>query len=39
MLAMLNVRLSNDRETELSNAGAEQLKITKLRLQKLVGQK
>ena len=33
MLAILNARLSNDRETELSNARAEQLKITKLRLQ------
>ena len=39
MLAILNSRLPNDRETELQNAGVEQLKITKLRLQKLVGPK
>jgi 2-oxo-4-hydroxy-4-carboxy-5-ureidoimidazoline decarboxylase len=36
MLALLQSRLTNDRETELSNASAEQHKITRLRLQKLL---
>jgi 2-oxo-4-hydroxy-4-carboxy-5-ureidoimidazoline decarboxylase len=36
MLALLQSRLANDRETELSNASAEQHKITRLRLQKLI---
>jgi len=35
MLDLLEARLGNDRETEISIAGAEQLKITKIRLQKL----
>ena len=35
MLALLMQRLPNDRETELRNAAAEQLKITRLRLRKL----
>lgn len=36
MLDLLEQRLSNDRSTELINAGAEQLKITKIRLRKLI---
>ena len=36
MLDMLEVRLKNDRNTELKNAGAEQLKITIIRLRKLI---
>ena len=35
MLQILEQRLVNDRETELKNAAAEQLKITKTRLKKL----
>jgi len=38
MLAILESRLPNDRQTELRIAAAEQLKITQLRLQKLSGQ-
>lgn len=37
MLPILRSRLENDREEELRIAAAEQAKITKLRLQKLVG--
>ena len=36
MLAILRARLANDPATELRNAAAEQAKITKLRLQKLL---
>lgn len=36
MTAMLETRLSNTREIEIKLAAAEQLKITKLRLQKLL---
>ncbi len=36
MLQMLEVRLKNDRDTELKNAAAEQLKITIIRLRKLI---
>jgi OHCU decarboxylase len=36
MLALLRARLSNDAATELRNAAAEQQKITKLRLEKLL---
>lgn len=36
MLALLNARLGNDAETELAIAAAEQAKITRLRLEKLV---
>ena len=36
MLDMLEERLPNDRETELKNAAAEQLKITIIRLRKLI---
>ena len=36
MLAILESRLSNDPQTELQIAAAEQLKITQLRLRKLV---
>ena len=36
MLANLNARLPNDRETELRNAAEEHRKITLLRLEKLV---
>ncbi len=36
MLALLESRLSNDRQTELQKAAAEQAKITKLRLEKLL---
>lgn len=35
MLAILKSRLDNSREQELTNAAAEQLKITRLRLEKL----
>jgi 2-oxo-4-hydroxy-4-carboxy-5-ureidoimidazoline decarboxylase len=35
MLALLNERIDNDAEVELAVAAAEQLQITKLRLQKL----
>ncbi|PYS22712.1 MAG: 2-oxo-4-hydroxy-4-carboxy-5-ureidoimidazoline decarboxylase [Acidobacteria bacterium] len=37
MLAILNSRIGNDRETELRIAAEEQTKITKLRLRKLLG--
>lgn len=37
MLAMARQRLENDRDDELRNAAGEQMKITKLRLMKLVG--
>lgn len=37
MLDLLLARLPNDRDTELRNAAAEQNKITRLRLQKLLG--
>jgi 2-oxo-4-hydroxy-4-carboxy-5-ureidoimidazoline decarboxylase len=36
MLASLNQRMKNDARTELRNAAAEQAKITKLRLNKLL---
>ncbi len=36
MLALLNARLTNDRTRELRNAAAEQAKITKIRLEKLL---
>ncbi|MBE0406376.1 2-oxo-4-hydroxy-4-carboxy-5-ureidoimidazoline decarboxylase [Psychrobacter sp. FME5] len=36
MLDLLLARLPNDRETELGNAAAEQNKITRLRLQKML---
>jgi 2-oxo-4-hydroxy-4-carboxy-5-ureidoimidazoline decarboxylase len=36
MLASLNHRMKNDAKTELRNAAAEQAKITKLRLEKLI---
>jgi 2-oxo-4-hydroxy-4-carboxy-5-ureidoimidazoline decarboxylase len=36
MLALLNARLPNDRQKELLNAAAEQAKITKIRLEKLL---
>jgi len=36
MLDILENRLKNDRDTELENAGAEQLKITIIRLRKLI---
>ena len=36
MLEILEARLPNDRDTEVANAAAEQLKITKIRLEKLV---
>ncbi|MEM7315323.1 MAG: allantoinase AllB, partial [Planctomycetota bacterium] len=35
MLAILESRLKNDRTTEINNAAAEQLKITRIRLRKL----
>ena len=38
MLAILNERLSNDPQTELKAAAQEQQKITRLRLEKLLGQ-
>lgn len=37
MLDLLLTRLPNDRATELLNAATEQNKITRLRLQKLLG--
>jgi OHCU decarboxylase len=37
MLALAQARIANDAETELRIAGEEQLKITRLRLMKLVG--
>lgn len=37
MLDLLLARLPNDRATELANAAAEQNKITRLRIQKLLG--
>ena len=37
MLALAQARMANDAETELRIAGEEQLKITQLRLMKLVG--
>ena len=37
MLAILNSRIGNDRDTELRIAAEEQTKITKLRLRKLLG--
>jgi len=37
MLALAQLRIANDAETELRVAGEEQLKITRLRLMKLVG--
>jgi allantoicase len=37
MLALAQLRIANDAETELRVAGEEQLKIAKLRLMKLVG--
>ncbi len=36
MLAALQARLSNDRESELRNAAAEQAKITRIRLEKFL---
>ena len=36
MLALLNARLPNDRASELRIAAAEQAKITKIRLEKLL---
>lgn len=36
MLDLLEARLKNDRDTELKNAAAEQLKITIIRLRKLI---
>ncbi|HEX8129249.1 MAG TPA: 2-oxo-4-hydroxy-4-carboxy-5-ureidoimidazoline decarboxylase [Pyrinomonadaceae bacterium] len=36
MLALLHARLSNEADTELRNAAAEQQKITRLRLEKLL---
>ena len=36
MLAILTTRLANDRATEIHNAASEQLKITQLRLDKLL---
>jgi len=38
MLAILNDRLGNDAQTELKAAAQEQQKITRLRLEKLLGQ-
>jgi len=38
MLAILNNRLDNDPQTELSEAAQEQRKITRLRLEKLLRQ-
>jgi 2-oxo-4-hydroxy-4-carboxy--5-ureidoimidazoline (OHCU) decarboxylase len=37
MLAMLRERLKNDPATELDTAAAEQRKITRLRLERLLG--
>lgn len=36
MLELLRKRLNNDRSTELKNGAAEQMKITRLRLQRLL---
>ena len=36
MLAILEARLPNDRSEEVANAAAEQMKITKIRLRKLI---
>lgn len=36
MLGLLQQRLNNTRETELTNAAAEQIKITRLRLERLL---
>ena len=38
MLAMLNERLQNDRETELQLAAEEQRKITRLRIEKMLNE-
>ena len=38
MLAILDERLSHDAETELRIASEEQAKITRLRLEKLIGE-
>lgn len=38
MLAIINDRIRNDRETELRTAATEQSKITRLRLEKLLNQ-
>lgn len=38
MLALLNARLANDADTELRVAAAEQAKITRLRLEKLLNE-
>jgi OHCU decarboxylase len=38
MLAILKSRIDNDREQEIANAAAEQLKITRLRLEKLASE-
>lgn len=38
MLALINDRIRNDTETELRTAAAEQSKITRLRLEKLLNQ-
>lgn len=38
MLAIINERIHNDHETELRTAAAEQSKITRLRLEKLLNQ-
>jgi OHCU decarboxylase len=38
MLAIINERIGNDAETELRTAAAEQSKITRLRLEKLLNQ-
>ena len=39
ILELLRQRLRNDRETELHNAAAEQMKITRLRLGRLLNLK
>ena len=36
MLELLRARISNDRDTEMRNAAAEQMKITRLRLERLL---
>jgi OHCU decarboxylase len=38
MLELLSKRLGNDRDTEIKKAAAEQMKITRLRLQQMIGQ-
>ena len=38
MLALLEARIHNDPEVEIQNAAEEQMKITRLRLEKLLGQ-